>query len=67
MSSSAPIAEGGRSGAAAIADHAMIGNKRTAALVAIDGTIDWLCPQRFDGPSAFAALLDPERGGSFLL
>jgi GH15 family glucan-1,4-alpha-glucosidase len=50
-----------------IAEHALIGNKRTAALVASDGSIDWLCPQAFDGPSAFAAILDPERGGAFAL
>jgi GH15 family glucan-1,4-alpha-glucosidase len=50
-----------------IAEHALIGNKRTAALVAADGTIDWLCPQAFDGPSAFAAILDDERGGAFAL
>lgn len=52
---------------APIAEHALIGNKRTAALVASDGTIDWFCPQTFDAPSAFAALLDPERGGAFTL
>jgi GH15 family glucan-1,4-alpha-glucosidase len=50
-----------------IAEHALIGNKRTAALVAADGTIDWLCPQAFDGPSVFAAILDDERGGAFTL
>ncbi|MBV9817114.1 MAG: glycoside hydrolase family 15 protein [Solirubrobacterales bacterium] len=48
---------------AAIADHGMIGDLRTAALVARDGTIDWFCPARFDAPSVFGAIVDSERGG----
>ena len=46
-----------------IANHGLIGDLHTAALVATDGTIDWFCPERFDGPSVFAAVLDAERGG----
>ena len=46
-----------------IAAHGLIGDLRTAALVATDGTIDWFCPVRFDAPSVFASILDPERGG----
>jgi GH15 family glucan-1,4-alpha-glucosidase len=50
-----------------IEEHAVIGDLRTVALVATDGTIDWYCPTRFDGPSVFASLLDVDRGGYFRL
>jgi GH15 family glucan-1,4-alpha-glucosidase len=46
-----------------IADHGMVGDLQTAALVSSEGTIDWWCTPRFDSPSVFASLLDSERGG----
>jgi GH15 family glucan-1,4-alpha-glucosidase len=48
-----------------IADHGLIGDLQTAALVATGGTLDWFCSPRFDSPSIFASLLDHVRGGHF--
>ncbi|MGW4298709.1 glycoside hydrolase family 15 protein [Streptomyces sp. NPDC004376] len=50
-----------------IAEHGLVGDLRSVALVGSDGTIDWYCCPSFDAPSVFAALLDPERGGRFAL
>ncbi len=50
-----------------IAGHGLIGDLRTVALVTEAGTIDWFCPERFDGPSVFAAILDGERGGHWTI
>src|ERR1700746_3081321 len=48
-----------------IADHGLIGDLQTAALVTTDGVLDWFCVPRFDSPSVFASLLDADRGGYY--
>ncbi|WP_246722655.1 MULTISPECIES: glycoside hydrolase family 15 protein [Aureimonas] len=45
-----------------IADHGVIGDMRTAALVAVDGTIDYFCHPDLDAPSLFCSLLHPGAG-----
>ena len=48
-----------------IADHGLIGDLQTAALVTTDGVLDWFCCPRFDSPSVFASLLDADGGGFY--
>ncbi|MFI6978328.1 glycoside hydrolase family 15 protein [Embleya sp. NPDC050154] len=50
-----------------IAEHGLIGDLQTAALVSSEGVVNWFAAPRFDSPSVFAALLDHERGGYFRL
>ncbi|MEU6066998.1 MULTISPECIES: glycoside hydrolase family 15 protein [Streptomyces] len=50
-----------------IAEHGLIGDLRSVALVGSNGTIDWYCSPSFDSPSVFASILDAERGGCFEL
>jgi alpha,alpha-trehalase len=49
-----------------IGDYALLSDCRSAALVSRDGSVDWLCFPRFDGPSVFCRLVDPA-GGHFTI
>jgi GH15 family glucan-1,4-alpha-glucosidase len=55
------------SAAPRIEDYALVADGHTAALIHRNGSVDWYCPRRLDGGSAFARLLDLDRGGSLAL
>jgi len=50
-------------GSLPIAEHGLVGDMHTVALVGATGTIDWYCCPAFDSPSVFGAILDREDGG----
>jgi hypothetical protein len=56
-----------RDGFAPIGEYGVIGDGRSAALVAADGAVDWWAVPEMDAPPVFAAILDPEDGGAFTL
>ena len=50
-----------------IENYGIIGNMHSAALISIEGSIDWFCFPDLDSPSVFGAILDPQKGGFFKL
>lgn len=50
-----------------IEDYALIGDSHSAALVGLNGSIDWLCLPRFDSPACFAALVGDSENGCWRL
>ena len=50
-----------------IAEHGLVGDLHTVALVGTNGTIDWYCCPAFDSPSVFGSILDKDKGGFYSL
>ena len=50
-----------------IAEHGLVGDLHTVALVGTNGTIDWYCCPAFDSPSVFGSILDANKGGFYAL
>ncbi len=50
-----------------IAEHGLVGDLHSVALVGTNGTIDWYCCPAFDSPSVFGAILDKNKGGFYAL
>ena len=59
--------DGSADGSTPLEDYALIGDRRTAALVSRDGSVDWWCVPRFDSSACFAALLGTRHNGRFLI
>jgi len=56
-----------KDGFAPIGSYAALGDGRTVALVAADGSVDFMSLPSIHAPTTFAAMLDPEKGGRFML
>jgi GH15 family glucan-1,4-alpha-glucosidase len=62
VTSSPQAAPGGSAASVPVAEHGLLADCASAALVTREGSIDWLCLPRFDSPAVFARLLDPDAG-----